>query len=178
MTTILLTLIGGGLGGSLLTLGYNSIRNRLQRMECYYLEDDVLSKIPQIQDDNIIHQNVYYKRFQVKNTTNKDISEFKILFQFDSTAEVLDCYSQSKEGYNRQRIRKNKGNPNEAEALVRNFNRGDSIEYVFQIANVSDNKYYVTECSCIGFKIKCKDKRRATNKSKSNQSDQILIVKH
>lgn len=176
--TVLLTLIGGGLGGSLLTLGYNSMRNRLQRMECYYLEDDVLSKIPQIQDDNTVHQNVHCKRFQVKNTTNKDISEFKILFQFDSTAEVLDCYSQSKEGYNRQRIRKNKGNRNEAEALVRNFNRGDCIEYIFQIANVSDNKYYVTECSCIGFKIKCKDKRRSTNKSKSKQSDQILIVKH
>ncbi|WP_304720127.1 hypothetical protein [uncultured Alistipes sp.] len=177
MTATVLTFISGGLGGSLITLVCNALRNRLQVMECHYLEDDVLSKIPQKHEDNMVHQNVHCKRFRVKNTTNKDIPEFKILFQFDSTADLLDCYSRSKEGYNRQRIRKNRGNNNEAEALVKNFNRGDSIEYVFQIANVSDNKYYVTECSCIGFKIRCKDKRKAVDKSKSNQSDQILVVK-
>ncbi len=52
MTETVLTLLTGGFGGSLLTLGVNFIRNRLQRMECHYLEDDVLSKIPQIREDN------------------------------------------------------------------------------------------------------------------------------
>ncbi len=42
MTETVLTLLTGGFGGSLLTLGVNFIRNRLQRMECHYLEDDVL----------------------------------------------------------------------------------------------------------------------------------------
>lgn len=77
MTETVLTLLTGGFGGSLLTLGVNFIRNRLQRMECHYLEDDVLSKIPQIREDNTIHQNVYCKRFKIINTTNKDITEFK-----------------------------------------------------------------------------------------------------
>ena len=43
MTGTILTLIGGGLGGSLITLGANAIRNRLQKMECHYIEDDILS---------------------------------------------------------------------------------------------------------------------------------------
>lgn len=175
--TILLTLLGG-LGGSILTIGYKSVRNRIQKMECHYLEDDILSKIPQKNDNNTINQNVHCKRFKVINTTNQDLQEFKVIFQFDATATILESYSQSKEGYNRQRIRTNRNNSNEAEALVKQFNRGDSIEYTFKIANISENKYYVTESNCTGFKITCKDKRRATNKSKSKQSDQILINRH
>lgn len=177
MLETFLTLVGGGIGGSLLTYGINSFRNRLQGMECQYIEDDVLSKIPQKNEDNTINQNVHCKRFLIINTTNQDILNFKILFQFDSSAHILECYSRSKEGYNRQKIKKNRTNQNEAEAFVRNFNRGDKIEYTFNIANITDNKYYVTECECLGFKIRCKDKRKG-NKSQSNQSDKILIVKH
>lgn len=178
MTETVLTLLTGGFGGSLLTLGVNFIRNRLQRMECHYLEDDVLSKIPQIREDNTIHQNVYCQRFKIINTTNKDITEFKILFQFDATAEIIECYSSSKEGYNKQKVRRSRDDKNQAEALVRNFNRGDFVEYTFQVANITENKYYVTECNCVGFKITCKDKRKVTNRSKSNKSDQILVLKH
>lgn len=177
MGTIILTLLGG-LGGSLLTLGYNSLRNRLQIMQCHYLEDDVLSKIPQRNEDDTICQNVHFKRFQIKNTTNKDIADFKVLFQFDATSKIMECYSKSKEGFNRQKIRVSKHNKNEAEAFVRNFNRGDAIEYFFQIANIKDNSYYVTECNCTGFKIRCKDKRRNIDKSKSKLSSQILITRH
>lgn len=179
MTETLLTILkilGGGIGGSALTMLYNKFQNRLQKMDCHYLDDDVLSKIPIQNEDNTIHQNVHLKKFKIINTTNSDIKEFQILFQFDTTSHILDCYSQSKEGYNRQRIRKSSNN-NEAEALVRNFNRNDSIVYVFRVANVSENNYYVTECKCVGFKIKCKDKRKKLNKSKSKRSDQILVVR-
>lgn len=52
---------------------------------------------------------------------------------------------------------------------------GNNCEYfLFQ----SFVKYYVTECNCVGFKITCKDKRKVTNRSKSNKSDQILVLKH
>lgn len=175
MTNTILTLLGGGLGGSLLTVGYNSIKNRIQKMDCHYIEDDILSKIPQRNEDDTVHQNVHCKSFKIVNTTNKDLQEFKVIFQFDSTATILECYSRSKEGYNRQKIRINKNNTNEAEAIVRQFNRSDSIEYTFRIANITENRYYITECNCMGFKINCKDKRKSSDKSKSKQSDQILI---
>lgn len=178
MTGILLTLFGGGLAGSFLTAGINHVKTRLQHMNCYYIDDDVLSKIPQVREDNTIHQNVHCKKFKIKNTTNKDIAEFKILFQFDPTAEIIECYSHSKEGWNRQRVRKSKDDNNQAEALVRNFNRGDEIEYTFHVANITDNKYYVTECNCIGFKIKCIDKCKVAKKNKAKRSDQVLVVKH
>lgn len=178
MTGTILTLIGGGLGGSLITLGANAIRNKLQKMECHYIEDDILSKVPLVRDDNTTHQNLYCKRFRITNTTNKDIGEFKILFQFDASAIIIDCYSRSKEGYNKQKVRKSKDDNNQAEALVRNLNRGDSIEYTFEVANITENSYYVTECNCLGFKIDVKDKRKSSNKSKSKRSAEILVVKH
>lgn len=146
-------------------------------MACHYLEDDVLSKVPQVNDANEIQQNLHLKRFKIVNTTNRDIQDFKIFFQFDSTAIITECYSQSKEGYNRQKIKANKTNRNEAEAQVRNFNRDDSIEYSFKVANVSENKYYVTESNCTGFKISCSDKRTDSKKVKSERSDQVLIIR-
>lgn len=173
----IVTFLGGGLMGSILTAAWKSWRLRMQKMECHYIEDDVLSKIPQTNANNEIQQNLHCKRYKIVNTTNIDITEFKILFQFDALAKITDCYSQSKEGFNRQKIRVNNGNKNEAEALVKNFNRGDCIEYVFTVANVTDNKYYVTEANCIGFKIVCKDKREDAQKIKSEKSDQVLIIR-
>lgn len=174
--TIAASVLGGGLAGSLLTIGVQTRRSRLQKMECDYIEDDVLSKIP-VKVNNDVQQNLHCKKFRIINTTNKDIAEFKLFFQFDPLSEITECYSQSKEGYNRQRIRINKTNKNEAEALVKNFNRGDFIEYVFKVANVSENRYYVTEANCVGFKIVCKDKRKDSDRNKSEKSSQVLINK-
>ena len=168
----------GGFGGVMFNRWHNNRQNQIQKMMCHYLEDDVLSKVPLVRDDNTTHQNLYCKRFRITNTTNKDIGEFKILFQFDASATITNCYSRSKEGYNKQRVRKSKDDNNQAEALVRNFNRGDSIEYTFEVANITDNSYYVTECNCLGFKIDVKDKRKSSNKSKSKRSAEILVVKH
>ena len=173
-----IALVGGGIGGVFLTIMYNSLQNRMQKMMCHYIEDDILSKIPQHNEDQTIHENLHCKKYEIINTTNKDIADFKIFFQFDSTATIIDCFSTSKEGYNRQSIKKSTQNNNEAVANVRKFNRGDKITYTFRVANITENNYYVTESDCMGFKIKCKDKRNSKGKSKSNQSTQILITKH
>ena len=175
--TSLVTIGFGGIGGYFFNTFYSNWKNKVQKMMCYYLDDEVLAKIPGRYDNNTMHENIYCKKYKLVNTTNKDISVFKVIFQFDSSAEILECHSQSKEGYNRQRIRKNKHNKNEAEAIVKNFNRNDAIEYVFRIANITDNAYYITECNSIGFKIDCKDKRKDSQKSKSKKSNQILITK-
>ena len=173
----ILEIICSGVGGIIITLAYSHIRSRIQIMKCHYLEDDILSKVPQKGEDETIQENLHCKRFRLINTTNQDIKEFKVYFQFDQTSTITDCYTQSKEGYNRQKIRPNKFNKNEAEALIKDFNRKDWIEFTLKIANISDNKYYITETKCTGFKIKCIDKRRKAAKSKSQQSEMVLITK-
>ena len=171
-------IICSGVGGVILTLGYTYLKNRMQIMKCHYIEDDILSKVPQKGENEMIQENLHCKRFRLINTTNQDFKEFKVLLQFDETSIITDCYTQSKEGYNRQRIRPNRTNKNEAEPLIKNFNRKDWVEFIVTIANISDNKYYITETNCIGFKIRCKDKRKDTAKSKSQQSSTVLIKRH
>ena len=172
----------GGVGCTLLGAFINrwsaNRKNRLQTMSCYYIEDEVLSKIPIKNENNTVHENIYCKKFRIINTTNKDILKFKIIFQFDSTAEIIECYSHSKEGWNQQQIKQNPVDKNQADATVKNFNRGESIEYTFKVANISDNKYYVSECNCVGFKIECKNKCSRNNRTKSNKSDKLLVVRH
>ena len=132
-------IICGGLGGVIITLLYSYLKNRMQSMQCHYLEDDILSKVPQKGEDQMIQENLHCKKFKLINTTNQDIKEFKVIFQFDDNSIIKDCYSCSKEGYNRQKIRTNNTNKNEAEAIIKNFNRKDWIEYTVTIANISDN---------------------------------------
>ena len=101
----------------------------------------------------------------------------EIIFQFDSTSTILELYSKAKDGYNKQKIKKSKHYNNEAHAYIELFNREDEIEFVFKIANVTDNNYYISESKCIGVKLICKDKRKISSASKSNRSTTLLVNK-
>lgn len=169
------SLIGGGLCGSVVTIITNRIRGRVQKMKCFLVDDDVLSKIP-LNTESGSQQNLYQKTFKLKNTTNIDINFFQVRFQFDPGAIVTDCYSKSKEGYNKQKIKPCPENDNQAIAHVKDFIRGDEIEYTIKVANVSDNKYYVTESKTLGFHIKCKKKLKKKLLN-TKESPDILVIK-
>ena len=167
--------IAGLFGGSALTITYQKFSGRLQKMSCYYMQDEILSRIPQQNENGSINQNLHYKQFRLKNTTNFDIKDFKVIFQFDLGSTIQECYSKSKEGIDVQRIRKNNRSSNQAEATIKNFNRGDKIDFFFSVANVIENSYYVSESKALGFKIKCYDKRAKAIRLKSKMSDQVLV---
>lgn len=171
----ILTLGAGGAGGSILTYLFQKYSHRLQIMKCYYLEDDIQSKIPLAIEDGTMFNNVYSKRFKIKNTTNKDIERFKVIFQFDNSGTIIDCSSFSKEGFNFHKVKRHQNNKNAAEATITNFNRRDEIEFYFRLGDVSNNEYYIKEKDSLGFKIKCIDKRHSIEKSKSKQSDTVII---
>lgn len=173
----ILTLLGGGGIGSIITWCISKYSSKIQKMECAFIDEDILSKIPQKNEDDTVFNNVYCKTFKVKNTTNIDIKSMEIIFQFDSSSTILESYSKAKDGYNKQKIKISKKYNNEAHAYIELFNRNDEIEYVFKIANVSDNKYYITESKCLGIKIQCKDKRKISATSKSNRSTTLLVNK-
>lgn len=85
-------IICSGVGGVILTLGYTYLKNRMQIMKCHYMEDDILSKVPQKGENEMIQENLHCKRFKLINTTNQDYKEFKVLFQFDDTSIITDCF--------------------------------------------------------------------------------------
>lgn len=167
--------LGSAVAGSLFTVVYQRFSGRLQKMKCIYLEDDVLSKIPQQNADGDVTQNLHRKHFQIINTTNIDIEMFKVVFQFDETSYIKESYSQSKEGINHQLIEKNKRLPSQADATVRNFNRGDVIDFYITVANVTENACYVSECDALGFKIVSEDKTEEAKRSKSALSSTVLL---
>lgn len=74
-------------------------------------------------------------------------------------------------------IKKTKRNQNQATAIIKNFNRSDDIEFVITVANITENRYYITESESIGFKIICKDKRKDKVKTKSKQSNVVLATR-
>lgn len=171
----IISLVGGGFIGAVFTQVAGTFKSRKQTMTCHYMDDEVLSRIPIKSENNEVHENIYVKTYLLKNTTNIDIKSFKIIFQFDPSAKVIECYSEAKDGIDKQKIKANSKFPNQAESCVRLFNRGDKIKFVIKIANVNENSYYISESDCLGFKIKCKDKRKKANKSRSKQSNTLLI---
>ncbi|MBK9254435.1 MAG: hypothetical protein IPM42_02990 [Saprospiraceae bacterium] len=155
----------GGIGGATLTIVYTRWTNRIKEMHCCYVDDDVITKIPVLSETGEQHKNIYTKEFCLKNTTGKDISSFKIIFEFDADAKIIKQDSFCKTGRNDIKPRNKK--PNECSYLIKNFNRGDEFKFFFDIANVTNDHYNITEADCLGFKIVVKDQRKPTIKNKS-----------
>lgn len=154
----------GGVGGSTLTFVINSYKNRIQKMYCYYIDEDIMSKLPISLQEGVVHNNIYTKQFLLKNSTNTDHKLFRLIFEFDATAKILKHSDISKTGSDK--FRKKLLKDNEYSITIKNFNRGDELKFVFEIANVSNNFVNVTEDNCTGFKICFKDKTKHKAKSK------------
>jgi len=170
---VVLPYITGGIGGAGITILYNKYKSRIQVMECHYIDEDTISKIPTTVEDGELHQNIYSKQFVLKNTTNCDHKTFRVIFEFDITAKIIRHTDITKSGIDR--LKKKLLKPNEYSVTIQNFNRGDEVKFIFEIANLNKDEINVTEDNCIGFKIKLKDKRKAQLKSKLTHVDKEKI---
>ena len=164
MLQSILPFLAGGAFGSIITILYNNHKNKIQKMQCHCVDEDVMSKIPITNDDGTTHQNIYTKEFVLKNTTNKDQNDFLVIFEFDAGAVILKHTHSSKIGTDKFKSRLIKDN--EYSVRIKNFNRNDDIKFIFEIANITDNHINITEAKCVGFKIVHKDKRKSKKTSK------------
>lgn len=168
--------LSGGLFGALLTYCVTKYNNRVQKMYCYYTDDDIRSKIP-VQTAAGMHQNYHFKEFKLINNTNKDIPEFKIIFEFDAQSTITHILSQCKEGKNVVKQKYLKAKANEVTFTVKHFNRKDKITFEFEIADITDNHYNITEAGVNGIKIYVKDKRKAKKPTQIKVVDKSQIQK-
>jgi hypothetical protein len=168
-----LAFFSGGAFGSILTIIYSRIKGSIQTMECHYIDDDVISRLPMTTDGGEIHNNIFSKQFILKNTTNTDQKEFKVIFQFDVASKIIRHTDKTKTGTDR--LHKKILKDNEYEVTIKNFNRKDQVKFIFEIANIKNDLCNVTEAECTGFKIKIKDKRKATKKSKLTVVDKSSL---
>ena len=150
----------GGIGGASLTLIRNGISNRIQKMQCHYIDDEVISRIPVQSNNGEHHENIYYKEFKLINTTNKDIQKFKVIFEFDADSKIIKHSTFLKTGKDSLKPKGFK-NQNEISYEIKNFNRNDYAKFYFDIANISNGHCNVTEADSLGFRIITKDKRKA-----------------
>ncbi len=159
--------------GSGFTYAAGLYRGRVQRMKCFHIEEEILSKIPIKNEDGSTDPNIYVKTFRLKNTTNKDIESFKVFFQFDALSIIKESTNRSKTGFGKYKMKQG-NNGNECHFFINKFNRGDEVVFTFRIANITDNKFYIREDNCIGFKIVCKNGLNAQKRSESRQSNVLL----
>ena len=150
--------------GSGVTALITWFRNRIQKMECHYVDDDTISRIP-ITTETGEHKNIYFKEFKLINTTNKDIKNFRIIFEFTADSKIVKAYNFSKEGKDELKATIKKSN--ECTYRIKNFNRDDSIKFYFDIANITTDEFSITEAECTGFRIVTKDKRKPKKNIKS-----------
>lgn len=157
---LIVSFISGGLAGALFNHLVSRHKNKIQKLCCYYVEDEVISKLP-IAFGDTTHENLQSKKFIVTNTTNRDIDSIKIIFEFESQAIVTNWKTYSKAGYNIP-----KGNvyskKNECHFVIKNFNRNENIEILLEIGNIKEDKFNITELNITGVKIKYIDKRKPT----------------
>jgi hypothetical protein len=169
----IITFLSGGAFGSVLTMVVNHYKGRIQTMECHYIDDDVISRLPIPIEGGGAHENIFSKQFMLKNTTNTDHKVFRVIFEFDAVAKIIRTTDITKTGVDR--LKKKLLKPNEFAVTIKNFNRKDEVKFIFEIANVTKDQINVTEDDCVGFKVKIIDKRKATLKSKLKVVDKAKL---
>lgn len=159
---IIVSFLGGGLAGSLFNNLYTNHKNKIQLLNCYYIEDEVISKIP-VTFQEQTHNNLQSKKFKIKNTTNKDINEMKVVFAFEQNAIITNFKSFSKAGQDipRGKIYNKK---NEIAFVIKHFNRNDIIEVELEISNIKEEILNITEMNITGIKINFIDQRKPNTK--------------
>ena len=90
--------------------------------------------------------------------------DFRVIFEFEAGAIILKHTHKSKVGTDTYSKRQPK--ENEYSVRIKDFNRGDKIKFIFEIANVINNYFNITEANCTGFKIIHVDKRKSKAVSK------------
>ena len=159
---LVLSFIGGGFSGAIFKTFMDKHNNKIQKLDCNYIEDEVISKLP-INVGDTTHNNLHSKKFKIVNTTNQDITSIKVVFSFEPTAVVAKWNSYSKAGVDIP-----KGNVyakrNECHFVIKNFNRKEVIEVNLEIANVVEDKFNITELDIKGVKVRYIDKRTAKAK--------------
>lgn len=166
------TFLGGGMAGAIFTQACNHYKNRLQKLCCAYIDDEVQSKIP-VMVDGVTYENLHLKKYQLTNTTNRDIEHFTVRFVFDLNASIIDYSSHTKAGDSRTNIIKAEKKDNECTLKVVDFNRGDKVDVTLRVGNISENAFYITELDSTGFKIKMRDKRKKQEKTRSRFSEAL-----
>lgn len=155
---LVVSFLTGGLAGAILNNVISSYKNRIQKLECCYVDDDIISKLP-IEFGETKHDNLHSKSFVITNTTNIDIEQIKVIFEFEPTSVVTKWTSYSKAGANIPKGR-TYTKKNECHFVIKNFNRKEKIEISLEIGNISEDKFNVTELNVTGIKIKFRDKRK------------------
>lgn len=154
---IIISFISGGFAGAIFKHFIDKHNNKLQYLECHHIEDEVISKLPIVYCE-ANHTNLYSKKFKIVNTTNRDIPSIKIQFSFETQTVIAKCTSYSKEGTDIPKGRIT--NKNECNFLITSFNRNEDVEINIEVANISEDKFNVTELDVLGVKVRYKDKRR------------------
>jgi hypothetical protein len=154
-------------GGSIVTQLINWYKNKIQIMKCYYIDDDIISKIPITIENGERHNNIFSKQFILKNTTNKDIDSFIVIFEFDCSSKIIRHTNTTKSGIDKLKPKYQK--PNECSIMIRKFNRKDEVKFIFEIANITKDEINITESNCLGFKISTLDKRKVKSRTKLTQ---------
>jgi hypothetical protein len=158
---LVISFISGGFAGAIFKTLVDNHNNKIQKLDCNYIEDEVISKLP-INVGNTTHNNLHSKKFKIVNTTNRDITEIKIVFSFEPTAIVAKCNSYSKAGVDIPKG--NYAKRNECHFVIKHFNRKEEIEVNLEIANVNEDKFNITELNIGGIKVRYVDKRKAKAK--------------
>lgn len=159
---LIVSFLSGGLAGAIFKHFIDRNKNKIQKLECRYLEDDVISKLP-IEYEDTTHKNLHSKKFEIVNTTNFDIPEIKIVFSFEPESVVAKWITYSKAGNN---LPKGKiySRKNECQFIIKHFNREEKVEVYLEIGNVDQDKFNITELNITGVIVKYIDLRKKTNK--------------
>lgn len=144
-------ILTGGAGGTIFGYFISIFRNRLQKLRCHYVASTLLSGMPIAENEKYL--NLHGKEFHLINKTNKDIPKLDVTFRFESCTTI----ARENVSYHKS-VKTTKTSLSSVTYSIKNFNRGDTAEFSFDIANVAEDKFNIS-VDGLGIGLLIKDKR-------------------
>jgi len=148
---LIIGLIGGGLGGSVLTFIANIFRGKIQYITAKVTVDEFIVKIPAIIDGKK-YESIKYMEFEVENTTNKDLDKCDVHFVFPPGAKIYEFSNISKLGVDK--IKKISKEEHRICFRIRTFNRKNKTTFKLKIADLPKNEYFIEVSGALGVEVK------------------------
>ena len=167
-TLTIIRIIGGIIGGIGTPILLYRWRNRVQTIECHYIESCELETIP---IKNLeLPKTLYSQIYIIKNTTRENFNHLEVEFKFHNLSHIQKCYRRFRN--DSKEISNGCVGDNILQNKIDVFNQGDKVEYRFTITNIVDeHKCCVNILNIPGVKIKCIDKRKKQDRTNTFSRD-------
>lgn len=158
----IISFVSGGLAGAFVNRFFMLRDRAIKKLILHIKEEEVKSIVP-ILISGKEYKNLIYKKFRLINSSGVDFPTIDIVFEFDTESSIIKKEVHSKK-HGKNKFESTLRKDSELVFHLKNFNRDQEIDFIFEVANISRNFFCAVVDNC-GVEIIIKNSKNVRQSS-------------